>query len=457
MNGLSRRGLLTGAAAAAGALAHGTAPAGAARQTWDGTIRVLGLGYDMPEPIRKQAQQDLGFGVQSTSMFPADIQRVVSQEPATWDIFSCAQQDVAEFWPARSIQPVEIARIRRWKSITPLYKLGRARPSTRSRYGQGDAAFRRLYVDPNRSGRWQSAPDVPASVKRQLVQWVDESTGKPVGLEPKFCTGLPGTFNFDSFGYNSSVLKKQPEVVSWAELLNARWKGRVGLNGFDPQGGLQDVANAVQAARLMRFVDLGDPTRKEIDSLVKLLLAYQKQGQFFDIWPQGGDPVDWMVKRKVVLCTMYAPTIVSLSALGFPIRQADPPEGYRAFAGLLSISAAVTDPAQLDACYDFLNWWHSGFPGAFLLREGYYNAVPSTIQQHMTAGEYAYWMDGRAADQTYLDASGDRSVAKGRHRDGGSFFSRARRISSWNSTPRQQDYFIGRWAEFIASFTPPGP
>ena len=206
----------------------------------------------------------------------------------------------------------------------------------------------------------------------------------------------------------------------------------------------------------MRFGDLGDPTRKEIDSLFKLLLAYRKRGQFFNVWPQDGDPVEWMRSKKVVLCTMYAAQIASLSALGFPVRQADPPEGYRAFGGLLSISKAVTDPALLDACYDFLNWWHSGFPGAFLLREGYYNAVQSTSRQFMTPGEYAYWMDGKAADQTYSGPSGDTSVAKGRHRDGGSFNRRACRISSWNSTPRQQQYFIGRWAEFIASFSPPG-
>ena len=456
MSALTRRDFLTGAAAAAGALAARPSRAAAAPSTFDGTIRVLGVGYDMSDQIREQAKQDLGFGIKSTSPSPPDIQQLVRQEPATWDIFSCFQQDVAEFWPTRNLQPVEIARIRRWKDITPLYKLGRARPERHSAYGQGDAAFRRLYVDPDRSGRWRSAPGVPASTKRQLVQWVNESTGKPVGPEPRFCTGVPGTFNFDSFGYNSGVLKKQPEKLSWAELLNARWRGRVGLNGFDPQGGLQDAANAAQAAGLMKFGDLGDPTRKEIDRLFKLLLSYRKQGQFFNVWPQGGDPVEWMRSKKVVVCTMYAAQIASLAALGFPVRQAAPPEGYRAFAGLLSISAAVTDPARLDACYDFLNWWHSGFPGAFLLREGYYNAVPSTSRQFMAPGEYAYWIDGKPADQTYPGPFGDTSVAKARVRDGGSFNRRAGRISSWNSTPTQQQYFLGRWAEFISSFSPPG-
>jgi putative spermidine/putrescine transport system substrate-binding protein len=347
---------------------------------------------------------------------------------------------------------VEIARIHRWKAITPLYKLGKAQPARRCPYGQGDAAFRRLYVDPARSGRWRSAPDVAANLERLLVQWVDESIGKPAGPEPKFCTGVPGTFNFDSFGYNSGVIKKQPEVLSWAELLNARWRRRVALNGFDPQGGLQDTANAVQAAGLMRFGNLGDPTRKEIDRLVALLLAYRKRGQFFDVWTQFIDPIDWMQSRKVVVCTMYASQIGPLAALGFPVRQAAPREGYRAFAGLMSISAAVTDPAQLAACYAFLNWWHSGWAGSVLMRWGYFNAVQSTSRQFTAPGEYAYWIEGKPAEQSYPDPFDQPAVAKGRIRDGGSFTRRASRISSWNSTPRQQQHFLERWQEFISGF-----
>ena len=438
-----------------GALALSGAPsARAASRAFDGTIRVLGLGYDLLDPIRTRAQQDLGFQIVSRAeQHPHVIQHLVRQEPATFDVFSCFGQDMAEFWATGNLQPVQIARVQRWKAITPLYKLGKAQPgSARCTYGQGDAAFRRLYADPGRTGRWKSAPGVPAKVERVLVQWVDESTGKPVGPEPKFCTGVPGTFNFDSFGYNARVLGKRPEELSWKELLNPRWRGRVALNEFDPQAGLQDAANAVQAARLMKFGDLGDPTRKEIDTLVKLLLSYKKRGQFFNIWPQNGDPVEWMQAEKVVVCTMWASQIASLVALGAPIRQAAPREGYRAFAGLLTISREVRDQATLDACYRFLNWWHSGFAGAVLLRQGYYNAVQATSRQYMTRGEYAYWIEGKPADRTYKDPYGDPAVEVGRPRDGGSFATRACRISSWNSTPTQQNYFVGRWNEFISSF-----
>src|SRR5262245_21504468 len=280
-----------------------------------------------------------------------------------------------------------------------------------------------------------------------MVQWVDESTGRPVGTEPLFATGVPGLFNFDSFGYNASVVRKRPGELSWAELLNRRWRGRVVLNS-EEHVGLQDAGNAVQAAGLMRFRDLGDPTRREIDRLVKLLLAYRKRGQFYDVWgfgPSVHNVIQWIREGDAVLAAIYAIQIASLAAVGFPIRQAAPREGYRAFAGLLSISGEATDPARLDACYAFLNWWHSGYAGAVNLRQGYYNAVQETSRRFMAPGEYAYWLEGRPADRNYPGPYGNTSVRRGQTRDGGSLAGRACRISSWNSTPREYDYLVERW------------
>ena len=284
------------------------------------------------------------------------------------------------------------------------------------------------------------------------MEWANEKTGNRVGREPRMATGLPHCFNFDSFGYNADVLAKRPGELSWKELLNPRWRRRVALNGVDPQGGLQDAANIVQAAGLMRIRDFGNPTRNEIDRLVKILIAYRRRGQFFNVWRQPSDVVDWMQSGKVVVSAMWANQIATLAALGFPVRQAVPREGYRAFAGLMSISAAVTDPAQLDACYAFLNWWHSGFAGSVVMRYGFYSAVQGTTRRFVTPGEYAYWIDGKPADRTYRGPYGDKSVRRLRVRDGGSFTRRVCRISSWNSTPRQQPYFLERWQEFISGF-----
>ena len=65
---------------------------------------------------------------------------------------------------------------------------------------------------------------------------------------------MPGVFNFDSFGYNENVLGKRPEELSWAELFNGKWRGRVALAG-EPLVSLQDAGNAARAAGLVRIRD----------------------------------------------------------------------------------------------------------------------------------------------------------------------------------------------------------
>src|SRR5262245_35017388 len=145
---LTRRDFLLAGAAAAGGLAARPSRAVAASAAFDGEIRVLGIGYDRIDAILERAHRDLGFRVVSRIEDASVIKRLVRQQPASFDIFSCFSQDAAQFWATGNLQPVEIARIRRWQEVNPLYKLGRAQPrSTRCAYGQGDAGFRRLYVD----------------------------------------------------------------------------------------------------------------------------------------------------------------------------------------------------------------------------------------------------------------------------------------------------------------------
>jgi putative spermidine/putrescine transport system substrate-binding protein len=381
------------------------------------------------------------------------MNRLVRQQPAAFDILSGFNHLIDPLWPTESLRPVEIAKIVRWAEISPLLKLGKLKPGDpRCTYGLGNAPFRKLYLDPERTGRWKSAAGTSPELKGLLVQWADEKTGLPVGPEPRFCTGVPGVFNFDSFGYNARVIRKRPEELSWAELLNRKWRGRVALNN-DPLQSLQDAGNAARAAGLVRFRDLGDPTRREIDALIKLLLAHQRRKFFFGLWtdPQG-EAGTWMRSDHVVIESMWALTISQLAALGFQVGQAAPREGYRAWAGAYSISSTVTDPLKLRACYDFINWWHSGYAGSVMLRFGYFNAVEATSRRFMTADEYAYWIGGKPAARDYNGPSGDIVVRKGQLRNGGPLSRRACRIASWNSWPREAAYLFRRWSEFASAF-----
>jgi putative spermidine/putrescine transport system substrate-binding protein len=450
VTGSTRRGFLAGAAAAATAVAVEPSRAAAQRSRFDGVIRVAGLGgYDLLEPIRKRAEKDLGFSIVSMGELQATVERWARQTPGMYDVYSGFSQLIRPLWPAGGFQPVEIARITRWAEINPLFKLGKVRPGDPScTFGEGAAPFRVLYLDPHRSGKWRSATGSPRELDGLLVQWAN-SAGRPTGPEPRFCTGVPNLFNFDSLGYNPHVVHKRPEQVSWAELMNDRWRGRVALQTY-PDLGLYEAATAVRAAGLVRIPDLGNLTRRDIDALVKVLLAYKKRKHFFGVWSNSDDAADWMTHGQVVIEPMYATTIARVHALRHPVRQAAPPEGYRAFGDLFSISSEVKDRAKLQACYDFINWWHTGFAGSVLVKEGYYNAVEATSRQFLPPGEYAYWVEGRPADRNYTGPNGEPMVRKGQVRDGGALAERACRIAVWDT--RASKYVQKRWYDFVLSF-----
>ena len=64
----------------------------------------------------------------------------------------------------------------------------------------------------------------------------------------------------------------------------------------------------------------------------------------------------------------------SLRVKGIPCYYTPLKEGYRAWAGGLGVAKHLTG-LELDAAYEYINWYLSGWVGAFLNRQGYYSAV----------------------------------------------------------------------------------
>ena len=452
---LTRRELLLKAGAAAGGVAAlGVLPSAAAagagaRGAFTGTLHVLGIGYDQFDPIRKQAEQDLGFKIAFDIGGSDAIKEQAIAKPGSFDVLSGFHFLYDAIWPRGSLAPVDTRRITRWKQVSDLFKWGKVRPGDpRCTYGQGDATFRSMYVDG--SGRYPVSPDKPAGVTT-IVQWIDERTGKPCrGLpEPRYVNGVPGTFNLDAIGYNARVIDRPPEKVSWAELLNPRWKGRVAL--FDgAQIALQDAGIAAETLGLMRFRDKGDMTRGEIDGLVKILVKLKKRRHFYGFWEEfePAQPIEFMLSGEVVVESMWAGHVIELQRQGFPVRYAAPPEGFRGWSGGLAISSAIKDPARLQAAYDYINWWHAGYPGAVMMRSGYYSAVQATSRSFVDPAEWDYWIEGKPAARDLPGPFGDITIRKGQVRDGGSFVRRACKYSSWNSIFREHVYQELRWRDF---------
>ena len=103
---------------------------------------------------------------------------------------------------------------------------------------------------------------------------------------------------------------------------------------------------------------------------------------------------------------------------------------------------------KLEAAYEYINWYMSGWQGAFVSRYGYYSPVPSTAKKHMSAAEYAYWYEGKPAPEPITDPYGVPMEPAGTVRDGGSFIDRVTNISCWNTLMDEAAYMNKRWNDF---------
>src|SRR5581483_11607931 len=196
-----------------------------------GTLRVLTLGVEFPTPdIAKQASKDLGFTVKPI-LAPSEKQpQIAITSPDTFDVFGGYNYQTLLVWPSGGLQPVDTHRIPSWNKFYKLFTYGKLNPGSKTcTYGQGNAPFRTTFVDPNGSTGLPAYSNGPASNK-QIVRWIGED-GKPIGgkAQPRWIVGPAAHFNADSMGYNADGIKKPPNKVSWAELLNKAWKGRVSL------------------------------------------------------------------------------------------------------------------------------------------------------------------------------------------------------------------------------------
>ena len=125
-------------------------------------------------------------------------------------------------------------------------------------------------------------------------------------------------------------------------------------------------------------------------------------------------------------------------------------EGYRAWAAGFGIPKTLTGK-KLDATYDFINWFLSGWAGAFLNRQGYYSAVLSTAKANMQPYEWAFWMEGKPAEQDIKAPDGTVMEKAGSVRDGGSYEARMGGVACWNAVMDENDYMVRKWNEFIAA------
>ena len=391
-----------------------------ARQT--ATVRILGTHVTLQEALRKQAMEDLGINLQFEPRGSAAVLQKASMSPASFDLYEQWSNSINVLWRSGSIQSIDKNRIENWQEINPLTKTGKV--SKDAQIGAGDAPYKLLHIQP------------------------DGTLGPNHTDQISY---LPYVHNVDSFGYNTKVIARGVpyETESWGWLLDDKYAGRVGIVNA-PTIGLFDLALATQARGYMTFGDIGAMTRQELDQLFAILIELKQQNHFSGFWTSVPESVDFMRTGRVVIESMFSPAVSALNGQNVPVTFAAPKEGYRGWHGVMCLSSATHGRVK-DAAYDYMNWWLSGWPGAFIARQGYYISNPQRSAKYLSTAEWDYWYQGKPAAMPLKGTDGKVSVRQGEVRTGGSYERRFSNVAVWNTVMPTYEHSLQKWYEFISS------
>ena len=425
-SGLSRRKVLKGAAATTG-LAVGTGavtgfPMVWAQQLKDITIHHVGAPYSAIIDIANQANKDLPFKIEMQALAHDALRNRLVTQPKTVDIADTEYFFLQQLVPRGDIlQPVDLDKFKYWDQVVPIF--------TKGEYPDGRKVSRQ-------------------GVLPYEVQYLSGADAKTFHDGPtKWASGIPMIYNADTLGIRPDLVKR--EIHNWSELLNPEFKGKAAILDV-PEIGIMDAAMAIESRGDLKYADKGNMTREEIDKTIAILIDAKKSGQFRAFWSTFDESVNLMASGEVVIQSMWSPAVTAVRSRGIPCYYAPLKEGYRAWASSMSLMKHL-DGIRLEAAYDYLNWYHSGWEGAFIARQGYYSAVPETARKFMSEDEWGYWYEGKPAKGDIIDPYGNVMEKAGAVRDGGTFWERMGNVACWNTVMDESRYMTRKWNEFVAA------
>ena len=419
-SGLSRRRFLEGSAGLGAAAATGTLFTPAVHAQEAITLRYLGTAVNQHAAIAQKVKEDLGITLEYIPVTTDDVVKRAVTQPGTFDILDIEYATVKKVVPTGNLMGMDTSRIELADEITPLFTVGE--------------------IDGAAVGDQGTAP--------KKVQFLTGSDAKTFADEPtQWMTLIPTVYNADTLGIRPDLIGRP--IESWAELLNPEFKGKTSILNI-PSIGIMDAALVVEALGVHSYEDKGNMSREEIDLTVDTLIEAKRNGQFRALWTDFNESVNLMASGEVVIQSMWSPAVTAVRTQGIPCVYQPLKEGYRAWAAGFGLPATL-EGRTLDAAYEFVNWFLSGWAGAFLNRQGYYSAVLPTAKQEMEPYEWAYWMEGEPAAQDILSPDGALLEKAGGVRDGGSYTERMGAISCWNAVMDENAYLVRKWNEFVAS------
>lgn len=421
--GVSRRSVLKQGAAAITAAAGGStlaAPMIWAQNIRDITINHTGMSYSTLIDIGRQASADLGFTVEMSVTDHAGLTNRMINDPSSIDVADAEIWQTKVFVPQGVTQAVDVNRIDLWDQVTTLYTEGTfaGRPVST----QGDAPFGVMYRESREARSFHDGP----------TEWA---------------TFLPGTFNADTLGIRPDLVGRP--IESWGDLFSADFAGRTAIQNI-PTIGIMDAIMAMEATGELTYGDKGNPTRAELDQTIAKLIELKRAGHWRALWNTFDESVNLMASGEVVIQSMWSPAVTAVQMQGIDCVYQPLREGYRGWGNGLALMSHL-DGLKLEAAYEYLNWYISGWVGGFLAKQGYYISVPEMARDFLTDNEWGFFYEGQPATEPITSPTGEVTNPVGAVRDGGSFEDRFANVAVWNNLMDEAPHLFAKWNEFNAA------
>jgi putative spermidine/putrescine transport system substrate-binding protein len=418
--GFSRRSLLATAGVAAGSGAITGFPTIWAQNIKNVTLRQFGTGVSNLNAVADKVKSDLGFTLSMTALDTDAVTQKAVTQPKSYDIADIEYFAIKKVFPTGVMQPMDAKKIKLYDKIVPIFTKGKLTPD--SPIAQGTTPYSVGYVD---------GPNGKAFAKG--------ATG--------WMTLIPTIYNADTLGIRPDLVGRP--INNWKDLVDPAFKGKASILNI-PSIGIMDAAMVMESLGTLKYTDKGNMTKPEIDKTIAFLIDTKKSGQFRAFWKSFDESVNLMASGEVIIQSMWSPAVAAVRSKGIACKYQPLAEGYRAWAGGLGLAKHLSG-LELDAAYEYINWYLSGWVGAYLNRQGYYSAVLETAKENMSADEWGYWIEGKPAKADILSPEGKVMEKAGAVRDGGSFNERMSRVACWNSVMNEDRYMIQKWNEFIAA------
>ncbi|WP_319520494.1 PotD/PotF family extracellular solute-binding protein [uncultured Martelella sp.] len=421
---ISRRSVLKGAAALGGAAAGSGVITGFptiwAQNIKDIVLRSTSTGTASANAIAAKAKEDLGITIQMTALDTDSVNNRIVTQPNSYELADIEYFSCKKIFPTGVLQPIDVNRVKSYNDIVSIFKDGKLTPD--SKLAQGTAPHTVSYVTGSDSTEFAPSP----------TEWM---------------TLIPTTYNADTLGIRPDLVGRP--ITNWSDIMDPAFKGRTAIVNI-PSIGIMDAAMILESQGAITYGDKGNMTKEEIDKTAAFLIEAKRAGQFRALWKSFDESVNLMSSGEVVIQSMWSPAVAAVRSKGIPCVFQPLQEGYRAWGGGFGIASHLSG-IELDAAYEYINWYLSGWVGAYLNREGYYSANMTSAKKFMTEDEWGFWVEGKPAQGDIVSPEGVKMEGPGAVRDGGSFEERMGNIACWNSVMDEDRHMVSKWNEFVAA------